>query len=78
MPENILGVPFQPPFTGLPAIVDKEHGQHLRVGHNAQKFSVVAKFHEVIGGGGCRTGQAEWGGAEEVDNLVAYFTGEGF
>ena len=78
LPENVLSVTFEPPFRCLPAIMDKEHGQHLRIGHDAQKFCVIAQLHKVIGRGGGGAGQPERRIGEKVDDLIAHFARKGF
>ena len=58
--------------------MDKEHGQHLRVGHDAQKLRMIAQFHEVIGRGGGGTGQPERRIGEKVDDLIPHLSRKGF
>ena len=58
--------------------MDKEHGQHLRVGHDAQKFRVIAKLHKVIGRGGGGAGQPERRIREKVYDLIAHLACKGF
>lgn len=48
LPELVFGVAFEAPLLRIAAIMHKEGGEHVGVGHHAQKLCVVAKLHEIV------------------------------
>lgn len=42
VPETFLRMAFQPPLRRFAAVMDKEHAEHFRPGHDAQEFGMIA------------------------------------
>ena len=67
---------FQPPFCGVAAVVDEEHGQHFMVGHRADELRMVADFHEIVRCWSSSAGKAERNLHDRRYKLVADFSRE--
>ena len=58
-PEWPFRMALQSPLRRVPAVVNKERGQHVGVGHDVEKLGVIAQLHKVVRARRGRRGKAE-------------------
>ncbi|WP_184331730.1 hypothetical protein [Rhizobium phaseoli] len=68
---------FQPPLLRLAAIMREERGEHIRIGHDAEEFGMVAEFHEVVRRRRCGCCQPERDAVAGFDKFIAIVAGFG-